>query len=156
MRLTLLLFLLYSGLLCANQQVRSLLDQIEAPEGIVFEIAEDDDNALDWALPEVIKFSQQLRQKFPGLDIAVVTHGKEEFALQTINQQNDNSVHQYVKNLLSEDIPVHICETHAGWYGVEASDFPDYVDVVPAGPVQIDQYREIGFVVIRIDAPRSE
>jgi hypothetical protein len=29
-----------------------------------------------------------------------------------------------------------------------AEDFPDYVDVAPSGPAQINQYRELGYVVI--------
>ena len=40
---------------------------------------------------------------------------------------------------------------HAGWYGISEEDFPAYVDVVPAGPIQIDQYRELGYRVIRIE-----
>ena len=151
LRLILLCLLLHSGLLYANQQIQSLLNQAEAPDGVVFEVVEDDDDALDWALPEIIKLSQQLRQRFPGLDIAVVTHGREEFSLQTINQENDVTIHQQVKTLQSDNIPVHVCETHAGWYGVDAEDFPDYVDVVPAGPVQIDHYRELGYEVIRVE-----
>lgn len=149
----LLLLLLWSGLLLGDSPIHSVLNQAEAPPGILFEVVEDDADALDWALPEIIKLSQLLRGRFPGLDIAVVSHGREEFALQTLHQQSDAELHQQVQNLRSENIPVHICETHAGWYGVQAEDFPDYVDVVPAGPVQIELYEQMGFIVIRLESP---
>jgi hypothetical protein len=45
---------------------------------------------------------------------------------------------------------VHVCETHAGWYGVTAEDFPDYVDVAPTGPGQINLYQELGYDLIVI------
>jgi hypothetical protein len=46
---------------------------------------------------------------------------------------------------------VHVCETHAGWYGVTAEDFPDYVNVAPTGPGQISLYLELGYELIVID-----
>ena len=54
-----------------------------------------------------------------------------------------------VKILVDIDkVDVHVCETHAGWYGVMPEDFPDYVDVVPAGPVQINDYESMGYELI--------
>ena len=52
---------------------------------------------------------------------------------------------------VADDVPVHVCETHAGWYGVEASDFPDYVDVAPTGPGQINLYKELGYTLILME-----
>ena len=52
-----------------------------APAGVVFDIEEWDADALDWAIPMVVQRVEQLRKRFPGLPIAVVSHGDEEFAL---------------------------------------------------------------------------
>jgi intracellular sulfur oxidation DsrE/DsrF family protein len=47
-------------------------------------------------------------------------------------------------------VPLHVCETHANWYGVTAEDFPDYVNVAPSGPAQLAAYREMGYDLILI------
>jgi len=47
-----------------------------------------------------------------------------------------------------KNIHVHVCGVHASWRSMTAEDFPDYVDVAPSGPAQINQYRTLGYVVI--------
>jgi intracellular sulfur oxidation DsrE/DsrF family protein len=137
-------------------EINLILKQTEAPSGVVFEIVEGDEASLEWAIPQVKKQAERLRKRFPGLDIAVVSHGKEQFALETSKQENYQSVHQSVKQLTTqEDIPVHVCGTHASWYGKTEGDFPDYVDVVPAGPVQIRQYEDLGFILVTLEKPRK-
>lgn len=138
----------------AGNEITHLLQGEEPPSGVVFEIAEADEDALSWALPRVRSHIQQLRNRFPGLDIAVVTHGKEEFLLQSKYRKDNPEVHQAAQDILTgQDVQVHVCGAHAGWYGINEDDFPDYVDVVPAGPIQIDQYRELGYEVIRVEEP---
>ena len=80
-----------------------------------------------------------------------MSHGREEFALQTRYQDENAQIHQQVQALVAEDVPVHVCETHAGWYGVSAEDFPDYVDVAPTGPGQVSLYQELGYDLIVIE-----
>ena len=36
-------------------------------------------------------------------------------------------------------------------YDVTAEDFPDYVDVAPTGPGQVNLYRELGYDVVVMD-----
>ncbi len=79
---------------------------------------------------------------------AAVSHGREEFALQAQYQQSLPVIHQQVQSLVADEVPVHVCETHAGWYGVVAEDFPDYVNVAPTGPGQINLYIEMGYELI--------
>ena len=45
---------------------------------------------------------------------------------------------------------MHACGTYAGWQGIAAEDFPDYIDVVPSGPQQIREYEERGYVRVRL------
>ena len=152
MRFIPLLLLMFQSIAAASslEQVEGLLQSESPPEGVVFEIIEESDG-LRWAIPQVVRYSEQLRQRFPDLSIAVVSHGAEQFALQSEARDDFSEVHTLVQQLgQQQDIPVHVCGTHAGWYGVKPEDFPDYVDVAPTGPAQIRAYEELGYELIVI------
>ncbi len=131
-----------------------LLTQPPAPTGVVFEIAQRQEAALEWALPEVKKYAEKLRAAFPNIPLAVVTHGKEEFALLSSNTDKYPATHRAVKSLTTSDnIPVHVCGTHASWYQKHPEDFPSYVNVSADGPAQINDYRALGYAVVRVTKP---
>jgi intracellular sulfur oxidation DsrE/DsrF family protein len=135
-----------------NGSLNQLLNQNEAPEGVVFEIVTGDDDALEWAIPRTRQYIQQLRAKFPELPIAVVTHGQEMFTLQRRDEYGSPEVHKQVKSLVEQqDVVLHVCGTYAGWRGLAEEDFPAYVDVAAAGPAQINDYVAIGYVKIIIE-----
>lgn len=137
-----------------QKEVNYILKMESPPLGVVFEVVEGDPDALEWAIPQIIKFSKQLRDKHPDIAIAVVTHGKEQFGLMTSETKENAEVHKQVKSLTeNQDIPVHVCGTHASWYGKSEKDFPDYVDVTPAGPTQIANYEDMGYEKIVLDEP---
>jgi len=155
-KLFLVLGLIISTLLNIAQadtqaQINEILTQDSEPFGVVFEIVESDDDALQWAIPAVNQYVKQLRTRFPDINLAVVTHGSEQFGLMKIEQKDNAKVHKMVQSLASSDVPVHVCGTHASWYGKEAEDFPDYVDVTPAGPTEIRNYKEMGYVLVIIE-----
>lgn len=139
------------GILLAANDVDVLLAQTESPPGVVFEIVEADEDALEVLLPRVREDIKRIRARFPETEFAVVSHGREEFALQTQYQGEHAEIHQQVQALVAADVPVHVCETHAGWYGVTAEDFPDYVNVAPTGPGQVRLYQELGYALIVIE-----
>ncbi len=143
-----MLALFNSSALYANDEVDALLARTEAPYGVVFEIVEADESALDELIPELRDSIQRIRATFPQTEFAVVSHGREEFALQTRYQDENAQLHRQVQALVADDVPIHVCETHAGWYGVSAEDFPDYVDVVPTGPGQVNLYLDLGYDLI--------
>ena len=131
-----------------------LLARPVAPAGVVFEIVDRDPGALEVALPWVKQAAQCLKARHPGLPMALVTHGQEMFALQTGMRAGNEAIHQIAQSLSRDDgIPVHVCETHAGWRGLAAEDFPAYVDVAPSGPSQIRNYEALDYV--RLVVPRS-
>jgi intracellular sulfur oxidation DsrE/DsrF family protein len=117
----------------------------------VFEIVEANESALEELLPQVRQAIEKIRTRFPETEFAVVSHGREEFALQSQYQGEQAQIHQQVQALVADDVPVHVCETHAGWYGVSAEDFPEYVNVAPTGPGQIRLYEELGYELIVIE-----
>lgn len=131
--------------------VSVLMQEEQAPVGVVFEIAEADEQALDWALPLIRRSVKALRGRFPDLPVAVVTHGREQFALETQGREQHAQVHRQVQTLVQQQrIPVYICETHASWRDKSAEDFPDYVNVAVAGPTQVRDYVEIGYRLVRL------
>lgn len=151
---TILTFLFNNAALASNQQeIDELLAQEDAPFGVVFEIVEGNGDALKWAIPAVNKYIQQLRERFPDIGLAVVSHGSEQFGLMKSEQKKKPEVHKTVQSLVASDVPVHVCGTHASWRGKGEDDFPDYVDVAPAGPTEIRNYEAMGYVLIEIEKP---
>jgi len=136
-----------------QQEIEQLLAQKDAPFGVVFEIVEGDDEALQWAIPAVNKYVKQLRERFPDIGLAVVSHGSEQFGLMKSAQKEKAQIHQTVQSLVASDVPVHVCGTYASWHGKNADDFPDYVNVSPAGPTEIRNYEAMGYVLIEIEKP---
>jgi intracellular sulfur oxidation DsrE/DsrF family protein len=142
----LLIFLPLATFSAEGITVEQLLTRDAAPAGVVFEIVTGDSRSLDWAIPQVQQDVDRLRTKFPGLDIAVVSHGQEQFGLTKSNDNNSKSIRQTTRSLIqNKDVTVHVCGTYAEWHGVDPEDFPDYVDVAPAGPTQINLYKEVGY-----------
>ena len=111
----------------------------------MFEIVEGDEDALATLLPRLNEVIERLRARFPDIDLAIVSHGGEQFALQHKYRQQYIAIHSGVQSLVDDSVPVHVCGAHAGWYGITPEDFPDYVDVSPSGPAQIRQYEALGF-----------
>ena len=138
---------------CADNvsQIEHILKQEDPPFGVVFEILENEGDALKWVLPKINTYIVKLRKKFPEIDVAIVSHGSEQFGLMKTKQTENSITHQLVKSLSTKKIKIEVCGTHASWRGVKAEDFPDYVEVVPAGPTAIRHYEEIGceLIVIR-------
>ena len=138
----------------APATLEDLLARPASPPGVVFEIVDRDPGALEVALPWVKQAAQRLKARHPGLPMALVTHGQEMFALQTGQRAGNPVIHRIAQSLSRDDgIPVHVCETYAGWRGLAAEDFPAYVDVAPAGPTQIRNYEALDYV--RLVVPRA-
>jgi len=153
--LSLFVLMLLSPSALANDnyqtQVQNLIATDSPPEGVVFEVVNRDEHYLDWAMPEVERIVKLLREKFPQLDVAVVTHGSEQFALTKQNLGGNAALSNSLDSLLDSNVPVHVCGTFAEWKGVAPEEFSELVNVAAAGPAQINDYRSLGYVRIRID-----
>lgn len=134
----------------SQRQVEQLMQQAEPPIGVVFEIVTSDEAGLEWALPLTRRYIEQLRQRYPDLPLAVVTHGREQFALQNADRDAQQALHTQVRSLTDNDIPVYVCGTYAGWRGLNPEDFPDYVNVAAAGPAQINDYLALGYTRVLV------
>lgn len=140
----------------AQSEIDRLLKLAKAPAGVVFEIVSGQDDALAWALPQVQQQAGRLRARFPGLPIAVVSHGREQFALTEANRDRYAVVHSRVRQIREQDIDVQVCGTHASWRNLNAEDFPDYVGVVSTAPSAIAKYREFGYELVVVRAPPNQ
>ncbi len=151
--LSLLLALLLVSLSFASdkEDISKILSQNEMPDGVVFEVIGSNGAYLTDALDKIQNYKTQLQKKFPKLDIAVVSHGAEQFALTRENTTKFKEAHSKVERLVASDVPVYVCETHASWRNVSAEDFPKYINVAPQGPAQIKQYQELGYTLVVID-----
>jgi len=111
----------------AARAVEAILAAGQPPPGVVFEIVTGEEDGLEWALPLVRDHVRRLRARYPGLPVAVVSHGEEMFGL-------------------AEEA----AGAFAGWRGLAPEDFVEEVDVAAAGPAQVNDYRALGWTVIRI------
>jgi len=158
-KLTLIIVLIFSNLLStqavfaadAGKKIEQLLALKEAPIGIIFEIVTGSANSLEWALPQAQKYIKKLRARFPELDIAIVTHGDEQFALKTIHNKKYKKIHSLTQQLVEKDhIPLHVCGTYANNKNVSEEEFPEYVDVTAEGPATINDYISLGYILIKL------
>ncbi|MDH5710645.1 MAG: DsrE family protein [Gammaproteobacteria bacterium] len=132
-------------------EVETLLSAEEAPDGVVFEIVSGEKGLLSKLLPTIKADIKKLRERFPGLDIAIVTHGNEQFDLLTEKRDSETATHTLAKELVNVDeVNVHVCGEHARWRDKAPEDFPDYVNVAATGPAQIRTYVDMGYVVISL------
>ena len=143
------LLVLPAGL--SASQVKPILELKTPPEGVVIEIITDDEDGMEWVVPKVERMVQQLRQRFPGLDVAIVSHGAEMFAMLENESKNYSEVHQGVQSLMKDNnVELYVCGTYAGWQGHENEDFPSYVNVAAVAPAQINDYLNLGYELIVI------
>jgi len=137
--------------------LNEVLGMPSEPDGVVIEIVTGDAAGLIWALPRAKDYIKQLRARFPELPVAVVTHGREQFALSRKNQMASEAAHNNVRSLIEDSkVPVHVCATYAGWRGMTEEDFPDYVNVSASGPAQVNDYKAVGYLLIVIRGKNTD
>jgi intracellular sulfur oxidation DsrE/DsrF family protein len=146
--LTHLIFALITAPALADE-IDDILAGDTDPPGIVFEIVGDEEDLLKDVLPAIRNDIKRLRKRFPGLDVAIVSHGDEQFALTTDNRAKNPELHKIAETLVEDQqVSMHVCETYAEWNGVSAEEFAEFVDVSATGPAQINDYRALGYIVI--------
>ena len=150
-RLFILLWLFSTAAHAELADVDALIAQDAQPPGVVFEIVSGDPDLLQQALPSVQQAIERLRAKYPAIPIAVVTHGDEQFALSNSEAAQEKEIHSLARSMTEEQgVPIHVCGTYASWRSMDPEDFPSYVDVAAARPAQINDYRALDYVLIRI------
>lgn len=134
----------------SDSDIAFIISAKKPPNGVIFEVIADVESDLKPALEQIDIYIKQLKIALPNIKLAIVTHGKEEFALLTENKVRFKASHQKVQSLVNNNIPVHVCGTHASWYNYSERDFPDYVDVAVSGPKKVIEYQRKGYALINI------
>lgn len=138
----------------SHPQVERLLAADEAPDGVVFEVLSWDSKTWTWAAPMIRDLRKQLRERYPDLDIAVVSHGAEQFQLTQDAASKQPSAIETLSDLNQDGVNIHVCGVHSSWEDVSEDSYIDIVDVSPSGPAQINDYVNLGYSKVLITRPR--
>lgn len=145
------LALIFSPSTVLSNSVEEVMQYNESPPGIVFEIVSSRPDLLNELLPQLKVDIGKIRKRFPGIHIAIVTHGSEQFSLTKKQSKKYSDVHKNIETMVvEENIDVHVCGTYAEWKGIHPEDFPEYVDVAPEGPAQINNYTDLDYILITL------
>ena len=78
-----------------HPSVKRLIQSNSAPIGVVFELIESDKRTWQWAAPLIKSLRTQLKEKYPDIEIAVVSHGREQFQLTQKRANTKNKPFQF-------------------------------------------------------------
>lgn len=148
--LTALLLVIFSQSSYSFEELQNIAKQNTAPAGVVIEITSGDKLYLTKIIAELKKDIEAIQKKHKAIPVAIVSHARESLLLSSKNQQAQPTLHADIKSLSDNNTNIHICGTYASWFNVSADDFPDYINVSPAGPVQVDDYIELGYLHIEL------
>lgn len=145
------IFCLLPATAFAFEDIEILLKQDERPPGVVIEITSGDPLYLKKIIKELQSDINNLQQKFKDLPVAIVSHARESLLLATKETKKHKGFENKIKTLARDNnTTVHVCGTYASWFNVSEEEFPEYINVSPAGPVQVDDYTDLGYVLIEL------
>lgn len=133
-----------------HPDVKTMLESSEPPEGVVFDIETLDENALTELAPYVREQIRLVKQRYPDVDIAVVSHGAEEFALQKGAAKQHADLHSMFSQLSGQDVSIHVCGAVGGLKKLTQEDFPEFVSYSESGMAQINDYKALDYTIIGI------
>ena len=149
--ITTFLFFLLPVTTFAFEDLENLIKQNERPPGVVIEITSGDPLYLKKIIKELQNDIDKLQKKFKDLPVAIVSHARESLLLAKEETKKHKGFENQIKTLANDDnTTVHVCGTYASWFNVSEEEFPDYISVSPAGPVQVDDYTDLGYILIEL------
>lgn len=136
--------------------VEMILASDQKPEGIVFELLSWDENTWTWAAPLLKDYREKLLAKYPDIDIAVVSHGGEQFQLTKAEAVNQPLAVETLQTLSDEGVNLYVCGTHSSWKNISEDSYIDIVNVSPSGPARINDYLNLGYTRVLLRKPGKE
>lgn len=144
-----LLILLLTGHATASAATLEQVLSGARPPGVVIEVVGRDDG-LRKGVPLLRDVIGQIRKRFPGIDIALVSHGREQFALLE-GAEEFTDIQRSMRELIADtQVNVHVCGAHAERAGRSAEDFVSFVNVAAHGPIQIRDYEALGYLRLKV------
>ncbi|MGC9458147.1 MAG: hypothetical protein ACP5DC_11585 [Halothiobacillaceae bacterium] len=136
-----------------TERIDGILAADPAPPGIVFDIMTPEADALDRLLPEIEGWVDYIRDRAPGMDLVVVAHGNEMFALKEDQAFIHEAAHESAARLVAGGIEVAVCGAYANMRQVDWNAFIDPVVVAESGPARVNDYRALGYEVVFVGDP---
>ena len=131
-----------------HPQIAQWIETNQPPVGVVLELLSREANFVEKRTPYIQHQVAALKQAFADLDVVIISHGRE---LAALSKQHTNKTYlQAFENLHQQGVTLHVCEVVAGWEKKTADDFPAYIDVAPSGTAQLNDYKKLGYSVIRV------
>jgi hypothetical protein len=96
------------------------------------------------------RYVDQLREKYPGLDIVLISQGAELFDLARRAVLQETPVLRQLAALSEEGVNIYISGDYAKWKRLGVKDF---VEVAESGSALLNGYIELGFVPIKLEPP---
>jgi len=135
-----------------QEEINKILHSNKKIEGIVFVIYEYDETALTTIMPRLLYYVSLIKKKYKNMPLAVVSHGDEMLSLTIDNIVFYLDVHKDLKTLVNNfNVDFHVCGSFARLNDLDDLDFPPYVDMVPFGPEQINDYEALDFKRIDLE-----
>ncbi|WP_428086941.1 DsrE family protein [Candidatus Thioglobus sp.] len=128
-----------------------LIAQNSEPEGIVFELVAYDRHAWSWAAPKISQLSAQLKAKYPKVDIAIISHGNEQFQLSVKNAKKNQHSTALLSKLVKDGVDIYVCGVNSLWNNVPENSYIEEVSVATSGPAKINDYINLGYTLIKLN-----
>ncbi|WP_044409117.1 DsrE family protein [Thiomicrospira microaerophila] len=141
-----------------HPDVQRMLAQDRMPSGVVIEVESLSKGAMTDNATFIQAQVDALKQRFPDLDVVIVSHGREliELAKPKDNQPASTILSTFENMSNRQGVTVHVCAVVAGWEGKTDQDFAGFVDVSASGEAQINDYRALGYEVVIIERLSDE
>jgi len=140
------------GLFSKASQIEDILTLNEEPPGVVFELIESTGYAWTWAAPKIRSYVSQLREKFPNIDLAIVSHGREQFSLTKKSTSSITEEVSILHNINKKDsVDISVCGSHSQWFNVSRENYLPFINVAESGPALINDYKNLGFIVVLLE-----
>jgi intracellular sulfur oxidation DsrE/DsrF family protein len=121
-------------------------------QGVLLHTREYEEDAYIWVAPRLEYYISLLRGRFPAITLIVISHGDEMRSLTKGNMMNYPDVHQIIRRMVNKyQVEFQVCESFASHNDIDASQFPNYIQVIPSAPAAFADYRELGFDLIEIE-----
>lgn len=131
-----------------HPQVANWIETNQAPAGVVLELLSREANFVENRTPYIQHQVSALKQAFADLDVVIISHGRELAALS--NDFANQPYQQAFEQMHQQGVTVHVCEVVAGRVNKTRDDFPAFIDVAPSGTAQLNDYKKLGYSVIRV------
>jgi intracellular sulfur oxidation DsrE/DsrF family protein len=132
-----------------HHQVDALLETNPPPHGVMLLIRNEHEDALVELLPRARYYTDLLRDRVPGIHVAVISYGPELIALSHAMRPRYAGLQEQAVALAALDnVDVHLCGAFAAERDLEASDFPADLDVVPSSTALYQDYAMLGYEAV--------